>query len=43
MKAEPEAEHEARLAAERLGLPFLLYRDGEGGSASTSSTAAAAR
>ena len=30
MKAEPEADHEARLAAERLGLPFLLYRDGEG-------------
>ena len=30
MKAEPEADHEARLAAERLGLPFLLFRDGEG-------------
>jgi FHA domain-containing protein len=30
MKAEPEADHEARLAAERLGLPFLLYRDREG-------------
>lgn len=30
MKAEPEADHEARLVAERLGLPFLLYRDGEG-------------
>jgi pSer/pThr/pTyr-binding forkhead associated (FHA) protein len=26
----PEAEHEARLAAERLGLPFLVYRDGSG-------------
>jgi len=30
MTARPEAEHEARLAAERLGLPFLVYRDGEG-------------
>ena len=30
MKVELEAEHEARLAAERLGLPFLVYRDGEG-------------
>ena len=30
MTVRPEAEHEARLAAERLGLPFLLYRDGEG-------------
>jgi len=30
MKAEPEADHEARLAAARLGLPFLLYRDREG-------------
>ena len=30
MKVQLEAEHEARLAAERLGLPFLLYRDGEG-------------
>ncbi len=31
MKVGAEAEHEARLAAERLGLPFLLYRDGDGG------------
>jgi hypothetical protein len=30
MKLQAEAEHEARLAAERLGLPFLVYRDGEG-------------
>ena len=30
MKLKAEAEHEARLAAERLGLPFLVYRDGEG-------------
>ena len=30
MKVQAEAEHEARLAAERLGLPFLVYRDGEG-------------
>jgi len=30
MKVELEAEHEARLAAARLGLPFLVYRDGEG-------------
>jgi pSer/pThr/pTyr-binding forkhead associated (FHA) protein len=30
MKVEAEAEHEARLAAERLGLPFLVYRDGDG-------------
>lgn len=30
MKVRAEAEHEARLAAERLGLPFLVYRDGEG-------------
>jgi hypothetical protein len=30
MKLRAEAEHEARLAAERLGLPFLVYRDGEG-------------
>ena len=30
MTVRPEAEHEARLAAERLGLPFLLYRDGGG-------------
>ena len=30
MKLQAEAEHEARLAAERLGLPFLVYRDGDG-------------
>jgi FHA domain len=30
MKVKVEAEHEARLAAERLGLPFLVYRDGDG-------------
>jgi hypothetical protein len=30
MKLKAEAEHEARLAAERLGLPFLVYRDGDG-------------
>jgi hypothetical protein len=30
MKLQAEAEHEARLAAERLGMPFLVYRDGEG-------------
>src|SRR5215207_5769893 len=30
MRVQPEADHEARLAAERLGLPFLVYRDGEG-------------
>jgi hypothetical protein len=30
MKVKAEAEHEARLAAERLGLPFLVYRDGDG-------------
>jgi len=30
MKLQAEAEHEARLAAERLGVPFLVYRDGEG-------------
>jgi hypothetical protein len=30
MKVRAEAEHEARLAAERLGVPFLVYRDGEG-------------
>ena len=30
MKVEAEADHEARLAAERLGLPFLVYRDGDG-------------
>ncbi len=30
MTVTPEAEHEARLAAERLGLPFLVYRDGDG-------------
>src|ERR1044072_6123493 len=30
MKLQAEAEHEARLAAERLGLPVLVYRDGEG-------------
>src|SRR4051794_32440905 len=30
MKVRPEAEHERRLAAERLGLPFLVYRDGVG-------------
>ena len=30
MKVEAEAEHEARLAAERLGLPFVVYRDGDG-------------
>src|SRR3954453_2752563 len=30
MKVQPAAEHEARLAAERLGLAFLVYRDGEG-------------
>src|SRR3954454_391974 len=30
MKGRPEAEHEARLAAERLGLPFLVYRDADG-------------
>jgi hypothetical protein len=30
MKLRAEAEHEARLAAERLGVPFLVYRDGEG-------------
>ena len=30
MKVQAEAEHEARLAAERLGLPFLVYRDGDG-------------
>ena len=31
MTASPtDEELEARLAAERLGLPFLLYRDGEG-------------
>lgn len=31
MTASPtEEELEARLAAERLGLPFLVYRDGEG-------------
>jgi len=30
MKVQAEAEHEARLAAERLGLPFLVYRAGDG-------------
>lgn len=30
MKLQAEAEHEARLAAERLGLPFLVFRDGTG-------------
>jgi pSer/pThr/pTyr-binding forkhead associated (FHA) protein len=30
MRLQAEAEHEARLAAERLGVPFLVYRDGEG-------------
>jgi FHA domain len=30
MTLQAEAEHEARLAAERLGLPFLVYRDGDG-------------
>ena len=30
MKLQAEAEHEARLAAERLGVPFLVYRDGDG-------------
>src|SRR4051794_15487382 len=30
MTVRPEAEHEARLAAERRGLPFLVYRDGGG-------------
>jgi FHA domain-containing protein len=30
MKLQAEAEHEARLAAERLGVPFLVYRDGQG-------------
>src|SRR4051812_39421668 len=30
MTVRPEAEHEARLAAERLGLPFLVFRDGDG-------------
>jgi pSer/pThr/pTyr-binding forkhead associated (FHA) protein len=30
MKVRPAAEHEARLAAERLRLPFLVYRDGDG-------------
>src|ERR687898_1532698 len=30
MRVGADAEQEARLAAERLGLPFLLYRDGEG-------------
>src|ERR671921_2580595 len=30
MSVQPDVEHEARIAAERLGLPFLLYRDGEG-------------
>jgi hypothetical protein len=30
MRVQPDVEHEARIAAERLGLPFLLYRDGEG-------------
>ena len=30
MKVQPQAEHEARLAVERLGLPFLVYRDGDG-------------
>jgi len=30
MKLQAEAEHEARLAAERLGSAFLVYRDGEG-------------
>ena len=39
---EPEAEHEARLAAERLGLPFLVYRDGERRAAHLPARAAAA-
>jgi hypothetical protein len=30
MTVRAEAEHEARLAAERLGLPFLVFRDGDG-------------
>ena len=30
MTVGPKAEHEARLAVERLGLPFLVYRDGNG-------------
>jgi len=30
MRVQPEVEHEARIAAERMGLPFLLYRDSEG-------------
>ena len=30
MSVQPDVEHEARVAAERLGLPFLLYRDAEG-------------
>jgi hypothetical protein len=31
MTVESESDLEARLAAERLGAPFLVYRDGEGG------------
>ena len=30
MTVESESDLEARLAAERLGAPFLVYRDGEG-------------
>src|SRR5215204_3213149 len=30
MSVQPDVEHEARVAAERLGLPFLLYRDADG-------------